>query len=225
MFTGLIEAIGEIREIRQAGTEATITLAMPASFSDCRIGDSISVDGVCLTITKITGGLIDVDLSRETLDRSTLGQLRAGSKVNLERAMRLSDRLGGHLVSGHIDGTGTLKHIQKQGRSWLIRISLDVSLGRYLIEKGSIAVDGISLTITSCSDDSFCVAVIPQTAAETTLLKKPAGSTVNLEIDMIAKYIEKLVINKESSVSEEPRSRIDRDMLAKLGFGERNGRV
>jgi len=224
MFTGLIEGIGEVREVRRAGADAAIALGLPASFSDCRIGDSISVDGVCLTITEIKGDLIQVDLSRETLDRSTLGELKTGSKVNLERAMRLSDRLGGHLVSGHIDGTGTLKSIQKQGKSWLIQISLDASLSRYLIEKGSIAVDGISLTITSCTADSFSVAVIPQTGAETTLLKKTAGSTVNLEIDMIAKYIEKLLTANDSSISEQPRSRIDRDMLARFGFGDSNGR-
>jgi riboflavin synthase len=223
MFTGLIEAIGEVRELRGAGTEAVLTLGVPSSFSDCRSGDSIAVDGVCLTITDIRRDLVQVDLSRETLERSTLGKLRTGSMVNLERAMRLSDRLGGHLVSGHIDGTGTLKRIERQGRSWLVQIGLDPSLGTYLIEKGSIAVDGISLTIAGCTTDSFRVAVIPQTAAATTLVKKRAGDTVNIEIDMIAKYIEKLLNKKESSIPEEPHSRIDRDMLAKLGFGDSNG--
>lgn len=223
MFTGLIEAIGEVREIRRAGPDAVLALTVPSSFSDCRIGDSIAVDGVCLTITDIRRDLVQVDLSRETLERSTLGELRTGSTVNLERAIRLSDRLGGHLVSGHIDGTGTVNKTERQGRSWLVQIGLDPSLSRYLIEKGSIAVDGISLTIAECTAHSFSAAVIPQTAAETTLLKKTAGGKVNVEIDMIAKYIEKLINKKESSISEEPRSRIDRDMLSKFGFGDSNG--
>jgi riboflavin synthase len=223
MFTGLIEAIGEVREVRLAGTDAALTLAVPSSFSDCRPGDSIAVDGVCLTITDIRRDMVHVDLSRETLERSTLGELRTGSTVNLERAMRLSDRLGGHLVSGHIDGTGTLEKIERQGRSWLLRISLGPSLSRYLIEKGSIAVDGISLTIARCTAGSFSVAVIPQTATETTLVKKTAGAKVNVEIDMIAKYIERLILKKDPGIPEEPRSRIDRDMLVKFGFGDSNG--
>jgi riboflavin synthase len=162
LFTGLIEAIGEVREIRRAGSEATLTLQVPSSFSDCRPGDSIAVDGVCLTITGIRGDLLDLDLSRVTLERSTLRELKAGGVVNLERPVRLSDRLGGHLVSGHVDGTGVLKGIKREGRSWLIQINIDPSLSRYLIEKGSIAVDGISLTITGCSDNSFSVAIIPE---------------------------------------------------------------
>jgi riboflavin synthase len=223
MFTGLIEAIGEVKEIRRAGSGATLMLRMPPSFSDCSPGDSIAVDGVCLTITDIRGNVSSLDISMETLERSTLGELKAGGMVNLERAMRLSDRLGGHLVSGHVDGTGILKSIGREGRSWLIRISLDPSLGRYLIEKGSIGVDGISLTVNNCTEDSFRVAVIPETMRKTTLLRKRAGDTVNIEIDMISKYIEKLIDRREGTTSKEPRSRIDRDMLASFGFGDSDG--
>jgi riboflavin synthase len=223
MFTGLIEAIGEAREIRRVGSEATITLQVPSSFSDCRPGESIAVDGVCLTITDIRGNLLRLDVSRETLERSTLGELKGGGMVNLERAMRLSDRLGGHLVSGHVDDTGIVKRIEKEGRSWSIQISLDPSLGRYLIEKGSIAVDGISLTINSPTANSFSVAVIPQTASLTTLLRKKAGDKVNVEIDMISKYIEKFLNKEEGTMPKEPRSGIDRDMLIRYGFGEGNG--
>jgi len=223
MFTGLIEAIGEVREIRRAGSEATLMLQMPPSFSDCRPGDSVAVDGVCLTITAIRGNLSSLDLSMETLERSTLGGLKPGGMVNLERAIRLSDRLGGHLVSGHVDGTGILKSIGREGRSWLIQISLDPSLGRYLIEKGSIAVDGISLTINNCTENSFSVAIIPETTRKTTLLKKRAGDTVNVEIDMISKYIEKFIDQREETGSKEQRSRIDRDMLTRFGFGDSDG--
>jgi riboflavin synthase len=223
MFTGLIEAIGEAREVRRAGSEATLTLQVSSSFADCRPGDSIAVDGVCLTITGIRGNLLDLDLSRETLERSTLKELKAGGVVNLERAMRLSDRLGGHLVSGHVDGTGVLKGIKREGRSWLIQINIDPSLSRYLIEKGSIAVDGISLTITSCSDNSFSVAIIPETTRQTTLLRKKVGDTVNVEIDMISKYIKKFISEKQGAKPKEPRSSIDKDMLRRYGFGEDHG--
>ncbi len=223
MFTGLIEAIGEVREIRRVGLEATITLQVPSSFSDCRPGESIAVDGVCLTITDIRGNLLRLDVSRETLERSTLGELKGGGMVNLERAMRLSDRLGGHLVSGHVDDTGIVKRIEREGRSWSIQISLDPSLGRYLIEKGSIAVDGISLTINSCTANSFRVAIIPQTARLTTLSRKKAGDKVNVEIDMISKYIEKFLNKEEGTMPKESRSGIDRDMLIRYGFGEGNG--
>ena len=225
MFTGLIEAIGEARDIKRLGLEATLTLQVPSSFSDCRPGDSIAVDGVCLTITDIRGNLLTLDVSRETLERSTLGELKGGGTVNLERAMRLSDRVGGHLVSGHVDDTGIVKRIEREGRSWLIQISLDPSLGRYLIEKGSIAVDGISLTINSCTASSFSVAIIPQTATLTTLLRKKAGDKVNVEIDMISKYIEKFLNKEEGTMPKEPPSRIDRDMLIRFGFGDSNGHL
>jgi riboflavin synthase len=225
MFTGLIEAIGETRDMKRLGSEATLTLQVPSSFSECRPGDSIAVDGVCLTITGIRGSLITLDISGETLERSTLGDLKAGGMVNLERAMRLSDRLGGHLVSGHVDDTGILKRIERQGRSWLIQIGLDPSLGRYLIEKGSIAVDGISLTVNRCTGDSFTVAIIPQTESMTTLVRKKVGDKVNIEIDMISKYIEKFVKNEETAMPNETPSRIDRDMLMRYGFGEGNGHL
>jgi riboflavin synthase len=223
MFTGLIEAIGEVREIRRAGSGAILTLRMPPSFTDCRTGDSISVDGVCLTITGITGDLSTLDISAETLARSTLGNCKAGGMVNLERAIRLSDRLGGHLVSGHVDGTGILRRMERQGGSWLIQISLDTSLGRYLIQKGSIAVDGISLTINNCTEDSLSLAIIPETMRKTTLLKKKTGDAVNIEIDMISKYVEKFIDQREASTPREQRSRIDRDMLTSFGFGDNDG--
>lgn len=225
MFTGLIEAIGEARDIRRLGSEVILTLQVPSLFSDCHTGDSIAVDGACLTITDIRGNLFTLDISGETLQRSTLGELKGGGMVNLERAMRLSDRLGGHLVSGHVDDTGILKRIEREGRSWLIQVDLDPSLGRYLIEKGSIAVDGVSLTINRCTGDSFTVAIIPQTEMMTTLLRKKVGNKVNIEIDMISKYVEKFINNKERTIPTDAPSRIDRDMLTRYGFGEGNGHL
>jgi riboflavin synthase len=223
MFTGIVEGVGEVKNIRKVGTEAVYILRVPAFFSDCHSGDSIAVDGVCLTITEIKGELFTLDISAETLSRSTLGELKQGSQVNLERALRLTDRLGGHLVSGHIDGTGIIETIERLQRSWIIHISLDQALNRYLIEKGSIAVDGISLTINRCMKTSFDVTIIPQTARNTTLFQKKIGDRVNIEVDLISKYIEKFFLYDRTAISKEKPSRIDRDMLIRYGFGESNG--
>jgi riboflavin synthase len=223
MFTGIIEGLGEVRNIRLTGGEATITVKVPPFLSDCHEGDSISVDGVCLTITGVRGESYTLDVSAETVKRSTLGALAQGTKVNLERALRLSDRIGGHLVSGHVDGTGVIEKIEKVQRSWRVQIRLHPSLSRYLIEKGSVAVDGISLTITTCMGDSFTVIIIPQTASLTTILHKRSGDKVNIEIDMISKYIEKLLSREKRAIPREPPSRIDRNMLIRYGFGEENG--
>ena len=223
MFTGIIEGTGEVRSVRKMGTETACVIKVPDFFSDCNKGDSIAVDGVCLTIADMEKNLSTLDVSSETLNRSTLGTLKQGDIVNLERALRLSDRLGGHLVSGHVDGTGTIERIEKLQRSLLVRISLDKSLSRYLIEKGSIAVDGISLTVNRCAGDSFDVTIIPQTASTTTILKKKVGSRVNIEIDLISKFIEKHCLQYRAAISKEIPTGITRDMLARYGFGEDNG--
>jgi len=223
MFTGIVEGIGEVKNIRRLGSEVTYIIRVPAFFSDCHPGDSLAVDGVCLTITMVKGDLFTLDISPETLKRSTLGKIKQGEMVNLERALRLSDRLGGHLVSGHVDGTGIIEKIERFQRSWIIHISLDQSLSRYLIDKGSIAVDGISLTINRCMKTSFDVTIIPQTAHNTTLFQKDVGDRVNIEIDLISKYIEKFFLNDRTAISKEKPSRIDRDMLIRYGFGESNG--
>jgi len=223
MFTGIVEGIGEVKSIRRLGAEAVCILKAPPFFSDCHPGESIAVDGVCLTITEIKGELFTLDISAETLNRSTLGKLKQGDMINLERALKLSDRLGGHLVSGHVDGTGIIEKIERFQRSWIIHISLDQSLSRYLIDKGSIAVDGISLTINRCTQTSFDVTIIPQTVHNTTLYQKEVGGRVNIEIDLISKYIEKFFLNDRTSISKEKPSRIDRDMLIRYGFGESSG--
>ena len=220
MFTGIIEGIGEVRNIRFSGSEATVTIRVPAYFSDCHPGDSLALDGVCLTLTKAKGDLFALDVSAETLERSTLGIIKQGAVVNLERALRLSERLGGHLVSGHVDGTGIVEKIEKVQRSWIIQIGVDQPLIRYLIEKGSIAVDGISLTINRCGGNSFNVTIIPHTASITAILRKKVGDRVNIEIDMISKYVEKFLSHNKAAMPEGPASRIDRDMLIRYGFGE-----
>lgn len=189
--------------------------------SDSLIGDSISVDGVCLTITDIKEGVISMDASGETVSRSTLGGLRQGDEVNLERALRLVDRLGGHMVSGHVDGVGRILRKEQVQRSWLIRIGIDEGLSRYTIEKGSVTVDGISLTINHCQDRFFEVNIISETARVTGILRKRVGDLVNIETDLIAKYIEKFIGKGRTHEQIEKASpAIDREMLDRYGFGD-----
>lgn len=223
MFTGIVEGTGEVRNIRKLGSEVSFIIRAPAFFSDCHPGDSLAVDGVCLTITKVRGDLFVLDISAETLNRSTLGKLRQGEMVNLERALRLSDRLGGHLVSGHVDGTGIIERIERLQRSWIIQIGIDRSLSRYLIEKASIAVDGISLTINRLMESSLDINIISQTASATTILRKRVGDRVNIEIDLISKYIERFFLHGRLAISKGTPSRIDRDMLIRYGFGGGDG--
>ena len=220
MFTGLIQGLGKVNDIRRIREEMSLTIVPPFDVSDCRVGESISVNGVCLTVTGKQGQALTVDVSAETMSRSTLGQLRAGDEVNLERALRLSDRLGGHLVTGHVDGVGKILIKEQRERSWLFRIGIERALGRYTIEKGSIALDGISLTINDCQDTYFEVNIIPQTAQETTILRKKVGDLVNVEMDMIGKYVEKFLKKEKGATKEEVSSIIDEDMLKTYGFGD-----
>jgi riboflavin synthase len=220
MFTGLVEGTGKIKNIRRVRNDMTVTIEPSFDVTDCKIGDSISVDGVCLTVTELSGTAFSMDVSGETLSRTTLNRLKQGVEVNLEQALRLSGRLGGHLVAGHVDGMGRIIKKEPQERSWIMRISIDPALARYIIEKGSIAVDGISLTINRCERTFFEVNIIVQTGKETTLLKKKVGDEVNIETDLIGKYVEKILMSDGSIQGKTDVSRIDLEMLIRNGFGE-----
>ncbi|GLW21058.1 riboflavin synthase [Microbispora triticiradicis] len=192
MFTGIVEELGEVVALESLGDSARLTVRGPVVTGDARHGDSIAVDGVCLTVAGAEGDSFAADVMKETLARSALGALRPGSRVNLERAVRADQRLGGHIVQGHVDGTGEVLS-REPGEHWeVVRISLPAGLARYVVEKGSIAVDGVSLTVAAVGDDSFAVSLIPTTLELTTLGRKQPGEPVNLEVDVIAKYVEKL---------------------------------
>ncbi len=189
MFTGIVEELGTVESI-EAGR---LVVAGKTVCADARPGESIAVNGVCLTVVDTDGELFRADVMRETLDRSSLGALRPGDRVNLERAATLATRLGGHLVQGHVDGVGSIV-ARQPGEGWdTVRFSLPPSLARYVVEKGSIAVDGVSLTVTAAGDSFFEVGLIPTTLALTTLGIKGVGDPVNLEVDVIAKYVERLL--------------------------------
>lgn len=193
MFTGLIESEGIITRVERAGGGLRLEVYAPEFGRDMAIGDSIAVDGVCLTVVKFIRGAFLADVSEETVARTTLGDLRQGSKVNLERALRLSDRFGGHMVSGHIDGLGTLVMRHPAGNSTIYQFSAPPELMEFIVAKGSVAVDGISLTVADTREDGFACAVIPHTEQATTLKDKATGAPVNIEVDMMAKYVKRFV--------------------------------
>jgi riboflavin synthase len=193
MFTGIVAELGEVVAIEHFDDAARITIR--GAVSDAVPGDSIAVNGVCLTVTAIMDGLFTADVMRETLDRSGLGDLSAGAPVNLELSVRVSDRLGGHIVQGHVDATGAVVSREPSEHWDVVRIGLPAQISRYVVEKGSIAVDGVSLTVSAISpaDDWFEVSLIPETLKRTTLGGRQPGEVVNLEVDVIAKYVERLV--------------------------------
>jgi riboflavin synthase len=219
MFTGLIEGIGKIKELSRFGEDLSITISPLFDMPDIRIGESISVDGVCLTVTRLGQGSFRLDVSSETLSTSTLTETKVGDEVNLERALRVTDRLGGHLVSGHVDGVGRILKREQRQRSWVLWFGVEENLLRYIIEKGSVAVDGISLTVNRCDDHGFEVNVIPQTGKETGILKKKVGDPVNIETDLIGKYVEKFFLKGDVS-HQKKASLIDEKLLRKYGFGD-----
>lgn len=195
MYTGIVEELGEVVGVQRLADAARITVRGPLVTSDAGHGDSLSINGVCLTVTGTEDGTFTADVMLETLNRSSLGGLRPGSPVNLERPMRLDGRLGGHLVQGHVDGLGTIVS-RRPGENWeVVRVELPAGLARYVVEKGSIGVDGVSLTVTATGEDPpwFEVSLIPETLQRTTLGGKQPGDPVNLEVDVIAKYVEKLL--------------------------------
>lgn len=193
MFTGIVEELGEVTAWEDLPDAARITVRGPLVTSDAKHGDSIAVNGVCLTVIANESGAFTADVMKETLDRSDLGALQVGSQVNLERAVRLQDRLGGHLVQGHVDGTGTIVSKDPSDNWTVVRISLPADLDRYVVVKGSITVDGISLTVSAVQPGWFEVSLIPTTLDITNLGRKGPGEPVNLEVDITAKYVEKLL--------------------------------
>ena len=215
MFTGIIEEIGTIVQVRPGSRSEVLSIRAEKVMEDCRIGDSIAVNGICLTVTGISGDTFTADVMHETLDRSSLKTLRAGSHVNLERARAANGRFGGHIVFGHVDGTGTIIRRERDDNAVWYTIQTSSELMHYIVEKGSIAIDGISLTVAKVSDRTFSVSIIPHTLSETILDEKGPGDTVNLENDIIGKYVEKMVRKEETSRNE---SHITPEFLAKYGF-------
>jgi len=193
MFTGIVEEMGEVVTLDRRAESARLTVSGPTVTADAVHGASIAVNGVCLTVVDTAHGSFTVDVMRETLDRSALADLSAGGPVNLERAVRASDRLGGHIVQGHIDGVGTVLSRTPGDRWEVVRIGLPDNLARYVVVKGSVAVDGVSLTVSDVGDGWFEVSLIPTTLSSTTLGRRVVGDRVNLEVDVIAKYVERLL--------------------------------
>lgn len=216
MFTGIIEELGRVRSTEKRGEGARLVIEARIVTEDIKEGDSISVNGVCLTAIDVRRDSFSADGSRETLQRSTLGQLRSGSFVNLERAVTPATRLGGHIVQGHVDARGRFLSATEHGGSWTVRIAYPQELARYLVFKGSVTVEGISLTVAALTDEYFEIAIIPKTWAVTNLSHLKAGAAVNLEADIIAKYVER-ILTVNSSHKTEPSS-LTIEKLAELGY-------
>ncbi len=218
MFTGIIEEIGKIRAVRRGARSSGLTVEGDIIFEDLKTGDSVSVNGVCLTAARIDGNTFSADVMHETLDRSGLGELGPGSAVNLERAMAADGRFGGHIVSGHIDGTGVITDIKRDDNAIWYTIEAGERIMRYIVEKGSVAVDGISLTVAGTTGGSFSVSIIPHTASQTTLSSKKTGDRVNLENDIIGKYVEKLMQAPDPGAEEGTGGGLTMEKLLEAGF-------
>ncbi|MBQ2406363.1 MAG: riboflavin synthase [Lachnospiraceae bacterium] len=213
MFTGIVEELGEVSAMARGRDSMVLTIKAKTIMSDLKLGDSVSTNGVCLTVTEKGSDYYKADVMHETMNRSSLGKLKPGSHVNLERAMSAEGRFGGHIVSGHIDGTGSITSIKKDDNAVWYTIAAPENIMRYIIEKGSIAIDGISLTVAKVTDKDFSVSIIPHTIKETTLGEKRVGDIVNLENDLIGKYVEKLI-----TISPKKSGNIDKEFLLRNGY-------
>ncbi len=216
MFTGIVEEMGTVRSIKKGAKSAIITVEAQKIMEDIHLGDSICTNGVCLTVTSFDKNSYSVDVMHETLRRTNLGDLKSGSRVNLERAMAADGRFGGHMVAGHIDGTGVITSMTRDDNAIWIVVNTSRDLLKYIVDKGSITIDGISLTVAAVDASGFSVSVIPHTGSNTTLLTKKPGDTVNLETDMVGKYVEKLLHFQAEEENNE--SKITMEFLAKHGF-------
>lgn len=215
MFTGIIEELGTVERVTRGRVSAVIAIRAEHILSDLKIGDSVAVNGVCLTATGLTGHGFTADVMHETLDRSALAGLGPGSPVNLERAMAANGRFGGHIVAGHVDGVGTIAAIEQDDNAIWFTITAPAQVLRYVVEKGSIAIDGISLTVARVETDRFAVSVIPHTAAVTLLGQRRTGDRVNLESDLVGKYVERLL---RPAPEEKGQSRLTMEFLTQHGF-------
>jgi riboflavin synthase len=213
MFTGIVEGIGTVTEVQRRGDLLSLSIATPPALTDMAVSDSICVNGVCLTVTVCWDGGFQVEISPETLQRTTIGSLRPSDEVNLERALKISDRLGGHLVTGHVDATGTVAEVTRGAASLVMNIRVPRDIALYLVEKGSVTVEGVSLTVSGVRGDEFTVAIIPYTAENTTLGKKKIGDGVNIEVDIIGKYVKRFLEGGNGKAGG-----IDEAFLAEHGF-------
>ncbi|QGT99607.1 Riboflavin synthase eubacterial/eukaryotic [Candidatus Syntrophocurvum alkaliphilum] len=216
IFTGIIEELGVVKNIVKGANSCKINIQCQEVLSDVKLGDSIAINGVCLTVVEFSKNHFIADVMAETLEKTILKELKSGSQINLERALRLSDRLGGHLVQGHVDGVGTILEKENLDISIIFRIQAPEHVLKYIIPKGSIAIDGISLTVVDVFAESFSVSVIPHTATITTLGQKDTGDKVNLETDIIGRYIERLILNNKGEIKDQ--SKIDLNFLSEHGF-------
>lgn len=215
MFTGITEDKGKVIRIEHRGQGKKLTLELPINLTEVQLGDSININGVCLTVVEKRGQTIGLDLSSETLQKTVLGELKEGDRVNFERALKLTDRLGGHIVTGHIDGIGVITEKRKEGDFIHLKIRIPKFVSRYIVQKGSIAIDGISLTVNECEDEEIRMTLIPYTLEKTTLIDKKVGDLVNVEADIIGKYVAKMMNRGE----EKSRS-MDLSFLKEHGFIE-----
>lgn len=215
MFTGIVEEVGKVIGMKHGSKSVNLTVAASLIFSDLGIGDSVSTNGVCLTVTHISGNTFTADVAHESLNRSTLGVLKLQSSVNLERAMSACGRFGGHIVTGHIDGSGVIQAVKADDIAIWYTIATSSRIMAYIVEKGSITIDGISLTVATVTDKTFSVSVIPHTASQTTLRDRKVGDTVNLENDIVGKYIEKLMCPQQETAST---TKLSMEKIAQYGF-------
>lgn len=215
MFTGIIEGKGKILRVEHRGQEKKLTLELPINLTEVQLGDSININGVCLTIVEKRGQTIGFDLSSETLHKTVLGELKEGDQVNFERGLKLNDRLGGHIVTGHIDGIGVITEKRKEGDFLHLRIRIPKYVSRYVVQKGSIAIDGISLTVNECEEEEIKMTLIPYTLEKTTLMNKKVGDRINVEADIIGKYVGKMMNRRE-----EKSKGMDLSFLKEHGFIE-----
>lgn len=214
MFTGIIEELGTVGQMDRRPDSIRLTIEAEKVLEGTNLGDSIAVNGVCLTVTSMTDHAFTADVMHETMNRSSLGDIRLGSKVNLERAMQLNGRFGGHIVSGHVDGTGHISRVVTDGIAKVFTISIPKDMAPFIVEKGSIAIDGISLTVASVGNSQFTVSIIPHTMANTTLFMKHSGAVVNLETDVIGKYVHNFTVTYKNGSSQG----LTLDSLLKNGF-------